>query len=224
MSIAEDPERIKDLFLVDEKNSVGVYAATMYQLGMPVTVVVDDYLPLTSDGYEPRYGKEGKDGALWGTIFEKVFAKYLGNYEAIDAGIGSHGIEAMTGAPFSQHMHWKVIENGAEETFWKELIASNTNNMMVTSGSYNGTGSDQDTNEFGLPYTHAFSIMNALEVTDADGNQHRLVCIRNPWGREKYYGPWSDSSDLWTLELREQANHLSGENDGKYFMAFEDYV
>lgn len=47
MSIAEDPERIKDLFLVDEKNSVGVYAATMYQLGMPVTVIVDDYLPLT---------------------------------------------------------------------------------------------------------------------------------------------------------------------------------
>lgn len=46
MSIAEKPGRIKDLFLVDEKNSAGVYAATMYLLGMPITVVIDDFVPL----------------------------------------------------------------------------------------------------------------------------------------------------------------------------------
>ena len=50
MSIAEDPERIRDIFQVDQKNSVGVYAAKMWLLGMPTSVVIDDYLPLYKYG------------------------------------------------------------------------------------------------------------------------------------------------------------------------------
>lgn len=77
-----------------------------------------------------------------------------------------------------------------------------------------------------MPYMHAFSIMYAVEVVDENDESHRLVCIRNPWGRETYFGPWSDSDERWTEDLRAQANHNAKENnnDGKYFMAFEDYV
>lgn len=98
---------------------------------------------------------------------------------------------------------------------------------MITSGSFNGTGIDQDTNEVGLPYTHAFSIMYVVEVVDEEGETHRLVSIRNPWGFEKYFGPWSDQDERWTNDLLAQASHKLDEednNDGKYFMAFADYV
>ena len=44
-SIAEDPERLKDIFKVQETNEVGIYAFKMYNLGMPVTVTIDDNLP-----------------------------------------------------------------------------------------------------------------------------------------------------------------------------------
>jgi len=46
MSLAESDMRIEDMFTIDEKNSASVYAAKMYLLGMPITVVVDDFLPL----------------------------------------------------------------------------------------------------------------------------------------------------------------------------------
>lgn len=76
---------------------------------------------------------------------------------------------------------------------------------MVTCGSFEGTGSDQDVNEVGLPYNHAFSIMRVLEVDDdqAAGVSHKIVELRNPWGIEKYTGDWSDTSDRWTTQMRE---------------------
>ena len=63
-----------------------------------------------------------EDGALWGAIFEKSFAKYLGNYETIDAGWGAHGIEAMTGSPFESILHWE-LQN--KEELWDKLLESN---------------------------------------------------------------------------------------------------
>jgi len=56
------------------------------------------------------------------------------------------------------------------------------NGAMITAGSKEGTGSDQDRDELGIPYIHAFSVMKVLTVTDAEGKDHRLVQMRNPWG------------------------------------------
>lgn len=119
-------------------------------------------------------------------------------YEAIDAGGGSHGIEAMTGAPFENIWHAEVFEDrDVYEQLWQRLLASEQTGEMISSGSYTGTGNDQDQNSVGLPYNHAFSIMRALEV-DVGFEKERLVEIRNPWGSEQYFGDWSDSSDRWT--------------------------
>lgn len=46
MAIAENEDRLKSIFKVDYINSEGFYAAKMYLLGIPITVVIDDYLPL----------------------------------------------------------------------------------------------------------------------------------------------------------------------------------
>ena len=50
MSISEKPDRINDIFKIEEKNSAGVYAMKMWLLGMPITVVLDDYLPVEQWG------------------------------------------------------------------------------------------------------------------------------------------------------------------------------
>ena len=109
-SIAEDPSRIYDIVEIEDKNSVGIYATSMYLLGMPITVIVDDYLPVEPmDNKLTRYAQVPEDGALWGPILEKTFAKYLGNYEAIDAGVASHGIESMFGSPYETFVHQEVL-------------------------------------------------------------------------------------------------------------------
>ena len=46
MSIAERPERLREMFLIDEKNSANIYALKLYALGVPVTITVDDFVPL----------------------------------------------------------------------------------------------------------------------------------------------------------------------------------
>ena len=109
------------------------------------------------------------DGALWGALLEKSLAKYLGNYEAIDAGSGAHGIEAMTGSPYLSVKHENVIESEEGENLWNELVSKNEEGYMITTGSYTGTGNDQDSNQDGLPYNHAFSIMTVLTVVDDSG-------------------------------------------------------
>ena len=47
--------------------------------------------------------------------------------------------------------------------------------------------------------------------------------MRNPWGHFSWTGAWSDASDLWTAELREELR-VHGSDDGVFWIAFEDVL
>lgn len=51
----------------------------------------------------------------------------------------------------------------------------------------------------------------------------RLVRLRNPWGHYSWRGDWSDSSPLWTPELREQLIP-HGADEGVFWMSFQDVL
>lgn len=51
----------------------------------------------------------------------------------------------------------------------------------------------------------------------------KLVKLRNPWGHAEWKGAWSDSSYLWTNQVRKDLNHEVAD-DGLFFMSFADYV
>ena len=48
-SLFNDASRLDDIFLVKEINEVGVYAFKFHLLGMPITVIIDDYVPFDVD-------------------------------------------------------------------------------------------------------------------------------------------------------------------------------
>lgn len=48
----------------------------------------------------------------------------------------------------------------------------------------------------------------------------RLVQLRNPWGDFEWKGDWSDSSDLWTDEIKKQVEYNDAE--GLFWMSFKD--
>lgn len=90
-------------------------------------------------------------------------------------------------------------------------------------------GSDTTSSGMGIVNGHAYSI---LDVAIIDG--HKLMQIRNPWGRgEEWKGDWGDNSDLWTQKRKIEAyNHMkqSGraleigkEDDGNFWMSYNDW-
>ena len=49
-----------------------------------------------------------------------------------------------------------------------------------------------------MPYRHAFTVLGTERLSDGT----KLMKVRNPWGAEKYAGPWSDSSYYWSERFR----------------------
>ena len=72
----------------------------MWALNVPITIMVDDYLPADNDGDFNYFAKIGDDGSLWGPIIEKAFAKFHGNYARIEAGDPSDGVSSLNGSPY----------------------------------------------------------------------------------------------------------------------------
>jgi hypothetical protein len=95
-----DPNMIKNLFLNQELNSSRIYGINFYDLGFPTTVVIDDFVPFYSWG-DAALAKPSDNKGLWPVILEKAFAKFHGNYEAINGGYPDRAIEMMTGFPGS---------------------------------------------------------------------------------------------------------------------------
>ena len=80
-----DPGLVKKAFhnTSNQLNAAGIYAVDLYTLGVPHTVVVDDFIPrsVSDDGNSAAiFAYVGLDQSLWGAILEKAFAKMVGNY------------------------------------------------------------------------------------------------------------------------------------------------
>jgi len=74
-AMAEYPGRIENMFLNKEKSTHGLYAVQMWALNVPITVMVDDYLPVNAQGDATSFAKISDDRSLWVPIIEKAFAK-----------------------------------------------------------------------------------------------------------------------------------------------------
>ncbi|KAI0242489.1 Calpain-A [Lamellibrachia satsuma] len=57
------------------------------------------------------------------------------------------------------------------------------------------------------------------------GRKTRLIRLRNPWGKKEWTGDWSDRSKLWqdVSEKDKSTLELKIENDGEFWMSFEDW-
>ena len=71
----------------------------------------------------------------------------------------------------------------------------------------------------GLVPGHAYSLIEAKEYKNV-----KLVKIRNPWGQFEWDGDWSDKSSKWTDEMKNAFNPILDEDDGTFWMSFEDFV
>lgn len=115
--MADVPGRLENTFLNNdnELNAAGIYGVNLYTLGVPHTVIVDDWLPLEQmwDGtYKTIFTHVGDDSSLWGPILEKAFAKYHGNYEHIEGGDPRRAGRTLHGGPFEAFAN-RDLKNGS---------------------------------------------------------------------------------------------------------------
>jgi hypothetical protein len=135
-ALSEVPGRIERVFQ-DQDNELspnGVYAINFWTLGVPHTVIVDDFLPmqLRHDGnYYSVFTKMGLDDAIWAPILEKAFAKYHGNYSHIVGGDSRLAARTLSGAPYDTYGHTDyskadIIQQLSHRDSNDELIQVNT--------------------------------------------------------------------------------------------------
>ena len=96
------------------------------------------------------------DGALWGPLIEKAFAKLIGSYEAIISGDAAQSIEVLTGAPATRYSHEGADSSTAREVFNAVAAAKAVNNMASAA-----TGGDSNTGRTtrNLAQDHIYTVL-----------------------------------------------------------------
>lgn len=105
------------------------------------------------------------------------------------------------------------------DKLWTELMKYHKEGAMLGAGSNSHADGDSATSPLGIVQGHAFSILRLAEV---DG--HKLIQLRNPWGRGEWTGDWSDNSDKWTTRIRNIVNWHETKDDGVFWMDLNDLV
>ena len=57
-------------------------------------------------------------------------------------------------------------------------------------------GSDSDKSQSGVVQGHAYTFLK-VDILHFQGQQVKLVQLRNPWGKGEYKGKWSDYDQNW---------------------------
>lgn len=122
-------------------------------------------------------------------ILEKAYAKFNGNYAAIDGGWAQESFRALTNSPCEA----EPTKDKTHDEIFAAIDKANKRHWLMTASCRGGV--------HGLSGGHLYSVLGAVVLKTKDGPV-RLIEIRNPWGTERYNGPWSDDDKKWTDELR----------------------
>ena len=217
-ALAENPQRIQRMFDTAEYDFTGCYKLRMFDMGKATNIIVDDYFPVDPTTGELAFSGPKIDrgvAELWVILLEKAWAKRFGSYWRVDAGFTNEALTDLTGAPSEI-----LIKPQPNPQVWKKIIDADQQNFVITASSKENAAST-GVDEHGLVSMHAYAVITAREVKTKTGKE-QLLQIRNPWGGTEWNGDWSDESDLWTPELKEELK-WEKTDDGRFWMSLKDF-
>ena len=205
---------IAEKFRTKNFNEEGYYEIILFIDGEWTVVFVDDYFPF--DPYQKKFvGARPHKNELWAILLEKAWAKINGGYTNAIGGLFSEAILALTGFPTEIFKH-KSLER-------KKDILNLYRNIEIgyKEGSIMSCGSKDEpmVENYGLSPGHAYSIVYPHKWKEKN---IYLLKLRNPWGKNKWKGNWSDQSSCWTEENKQYFRYTKT-NDGTLFIELNDF-
>lgn len=211
-ALSEFPNLIYQIFRTKEINPQGFYEIVLFIDGEWQIVYVDDLFPVFKDTNLIAFaGSNGNE--LWVLLLEKAWAKVNGGYSNIAGGWATEVFLTFTGYASKMLPHfeysiddlWTVLKSADEAN--KIMCSSSKSNEIVGNGIVKG---------------HVYSLIGTKSKLH-EGQELRLIKLRNPWGYSEWKGDWSDNSSLWTQELKEYFQ-VESKEDGIFYMNLNDFT
>jgi len=105
-SIAAEAGDVEGLFLYGDANDAGIYGVEMYVNGYKEIVLVDDYIPVYSNG-RPAFAT-ATDESYWVYLVEKAWSKLHGSYANTIGGIPGFAAQHLYGTATWTEDHYET--------------------------------------------------------------------------------------------------------------------
>lgn len=209
-----------------DKNYAGIFHFNFWHFGSWVEIIIDDRLPcreVRKEGggkeIELVYGRNDLEpNEFWVPLFEKAYAKLNGCYENLNGGFASDALVDFTGG-ISEYIDITPKRRSPGKLF--EMLSDMMQMSSLIGTHINGATPKKMAN--GLYTGHAYSLTKVVKL---EGTPHRLLRIRNPWGKGEWNGAWSDGSKEWSTisDQAKQELEMLKRDDGDFWMSFEDWL
>ena len=206
-------------------SDIGVYGVRLHKNGAWETILVDDYFPCLDDEYKETkccgvaFAYTTSMEEMWVSLLEKAFAKYYGNYAALQNGFPHFALEDMTGAKSEALSIMQESTGSKKALFWTKLLTYKSNRYLMGAGSVSSDSADKEILDSGLIFGATYVV---LDVRAENG--YKLLQLRNPPGDHgEWQGDWGDDSELWTRYMQRKLDFSDDEDDGCFWMSFDDF-
>ncbi|KAK6166904.1 hypothetical protein SNE40_023508 [Patella caerulea] len=220
-SVSEKTELLKrvipdDSYRFNTDQYDGIFYAKFWRFGQWDNVFIDDFLPVIY-GDQLWGAKSATDkNEMWVALLEKSFARLFGAYNEVYGGQPGDAYLALTGG---------VVEriDFDENMIRPEKLFQRVKNSLQSSSLVSCVVPEEYDEVMGLIGGHAYSLNGTAMVQTGNGENVRLVRVRNPWGHTEWNGAWSDGSAEWQ-QLPSGTVENPIKDDGEFWMALEDFL
>ncbi|KAH0630923.1 hypothetical protein JD844_004290 [Phrynosoma platyrhinos] len=200
----------------------GIFHFRFWCLGEWMDVVIDDRLPTLNN--ELIFCHSNDRNEFWSALLEKAYANtaeaivdFTGAVtESIDMAEGKYSHDIIEQAKLFEDMMKVQRRGGLISCYIKPMSSHDFEGQTV----------------MGLIKGHAYSVTEVLMMSlgkklmsCAKSKKLFMIRLRNPWGKKEWNGAWSDESDEWKNVSKAERKKLGlmVENDGEFWMTFEDW-
>lgn len=203
----------------------GAYAVRLFKNGQWEAVIVDDYFPVLDDKYKDSksagaaFAHSTQMEEIWVALLEKAMAKYYGTYSALETGFVHFALQDLTGGESEAISISQSSRGSNKQLFWTKLIKYRRNKYLLGASTVSSDSADREILDSGLVFGACYTI---LQIFEFDGL--KLLQLRNPPGDHgEWKGDWGDDSPLWTRRMKAKLDYSDDEDDGCFFMSFDDF-